>query len=116
MLGSGEIRHLASGVKNWTAIDNPEAVLTGGTLNADGRITFNEGSDTIQFTCDGFTHTLTANFTDSECETQFTVAAAPKPVSPQTGDEGHLLMWSLVSMVSLAAAMVMALPRKKREK
>ena len=64
------------------------------------------------------THTLKVNFVDGECETQFKISPAPstpKPVSPKTGDESHLLMWSLISMVSLAAAIVVSVPRKKHE-
>ena len=64
-------------------------------------------------------HTLTVKFIDGECKTQFKISPAPstpKPVSPKTGDESHLLMLSMLSMISLAAAMVMALPRKKRVK
>ena len=60
-------------------------------------------------------HILTANFIDGECETRFHVAEAPRAISPKTGDESHLLMWSLISMVSLTAAIVVSLPRKKHE-
>lgn len=70
------------------------------------------------------THTLTAEFIDGQCETQFTVAA-PDPVpsqpgtsdpdSPKTGDENMLLVWTLISMFSLAI-MIACTPLRRRHR
>ena len=66
------------------------------------------------------THTLKVNFVDGQCETPFKISPAPTtpgkdPVSPKTGDESRILTWSLISMISLTAVIVLSQPWKKRE-
>ena len=48
-------------------------------------------------------------------KTQREVAETPKPMSPKTGDDSQLLMWSLISMISLAAIFAVSLLKKKHK-